>query len=224
MWKRHPLCILLNMFSYSLFLMSTFVFLVTTYMRMIACVYPLKLSSMSASWPIWAIIIFLFISFGVSYIPYSSLIGSYIDEPQMTLGFGLILPVMMHGQYAWSLLGYVTPVFIMLCVSSAFQLAYIHTLIQRQEVLSQCSKTLPHYAHRQGSVVRCVITLILPLCCQMPLLFLHVASMFGAEFSPHVTLAATILTLLVYSVGNSVLYVIITPHFISYILKSKGAI
>ncbi len=53
-WKRHSLCMLLNMFSYTLFLVSMFVFLISTYMRMIACVYPFKLGSVSAFRPIWA--------------------------------------------------------------------------------------------------------------------------------------------------------------------------
>ncbi len=87
MWKRNPLCMLLNMFSYTIWLVSIFVFLLASYMRMLACVYPFKLGSVSASRPIWAIIAFFLVSFGVSYIPYSGIIGSHIDEPQMALGF-----------------------------------------------------------------------------------------------------------------------------------------
>ncbi len=221
MWKRHPLCMLLNMFSYTLFLVSVFVFLVIAYMRMIACVFPFKLGSMAASAPIWTIIIFLFVSFGVSYIPHSGAIGSYIGKPQMALGFGLILPVVMRGQYVWSLLGYVAPVVVMLSVASAFQLACICALTRRPETLNQCSKNLPQ---RQRSVVRCVATLILPLCCHMPLLLLHIASIFVTYLSPHTTLAATVLTLFVDSVGRAILYVVITPDFISYVLKCKRSI
>ncbi len=196
-------------------------------MRRIACVYPFKLADVSTSKPIWAIIIFLFICLGVSYIPHSGIIGSHVDELQMALGFGLILPIMMHGHYAWSLLGYVTPVFIMLCVSSVFQVACIRTLTRRSETLNQHSKTLPQ---RQRSVWRCIAILMLPwlpLCCQMPLLLLHIAnkkkvSMFGIEFSSQVALSTTVLTVLVYSIVCATLYVVITPEFISYTLASKG--
>ena len=217
-WKRHPLCMLLNMFSYTLYIVSVFVSLLIAYMRMIACVYPFKLGSTSTSKPLWAILLFLFVSFGVSYIPYSGLIGSHIGEPQMTLGFALILPINMYGHYFWSLLGYVTPVVVMLSVSSGFQLACIHTLTRRPEELNQSSDTLPS---RQKSVARCVTTLILPLCCHMPLLLLHVVGIFGIDFSPHITLAMAVLTLSVYSLGGAILYLVITPHFISCILKRK---
>ncbi len=218
-WKRHPLCTLLNMFSYASFLVSIFLSLLVSYMRMIACVYPFKLGSVSASGPVCAILIFLCVSFAVSYIPYSGIIGLYIDEPQMTLGFGLILPVMMHGYYVWSLAAYAIPVAIMICGSAAFQLACIHTLTRRPKSLNQCSKTLPH---RQRSVVRCLITLILPLCYQIPLLLLHVAGMFGIEFSPQVALGTSVSTLLVYSLGSAVLYVAITPTFISFICARES--
>ncbi len=216
MWKSHPLCLLLNMFSYTLLLVSIFLFLIATYMRMIACVYPFKLGNMSASPVIWAIIIFLCLSLGVSYIPHSSVVGSHIDEPQLTLGFGLILPIRMYGQYTWSLLGYVIPVAIMLCVSSAFQLACIHALTKPSAMLNQSSKTLPH--RRSKSVIRCIATLILSLCCHVPLLLLHVASIVGVEHSPYISLAATLVTLLVNAVVNAILYVAITPDFIVYIV------
>ncbi len=215
MWKRHPLCMLSNMFSYTLFLMSIFVFLLTNYVRMVACVYPFKLANVSASQPIWSIMIFLIICLGISYIPHSGIIGSHVDEPQLTLGFGLILPTIMYGHYVWSLLGFVTPVFIMMCVSSAFQVACIRALSRRSESLNQHSKTLPQ---RRSSVLRCIAILMLPLCCQMPLLLLHVASMLGTEFSAQVTLSTTVLTLLFYSIVNAILYVVITPDFISYII------
>ncbi len=217
-WKRHPLSMMLNMFSYTSFLVSIFVFLFHTYMRMIACVYPFKLSSMSAVQPIVAIIIFSVVCLGVSYIPYSGVIGSHIDEPQMTLGFGLILPIITHGHYAWLLISYTIPVSVMLSLSSVFQLACIHALTRRSVTLGQCSKGS---LYRRRSVLRCVATLILPLCCQMPLLLLHVACMFGVEFPPHLTLAATVSTLNVYSAVNAILYVIITPDFIAYILPLK---
>ena len=220
MWKSHPLCVILNMCSYTLLLGSIFVLLLTNYMRMIACVYPFKLANVSASPSIWAIIIFLFISLGIGYIQHSGITGSHVHEPQMALGFGLILPMIMHDHYAFSLLGYVTPVFIMLCVSSAFQVACIRTLSRRSQTLNQHSKTLPH---RRRSVIRCITILMLPLCCHMPLLLLHVASMFGTQFSAQVTLSATALTLLVYSIVSAILYVVITPDFISYTLGSKDS-
>ncbi len=117
---------LLNMFSYTSFLMSVFVSLLATYLRMIACVYPFKLSKISLPQPILAILIFLCVSFGISYIPYSGIIFSHIDEPQLTLGLGLILPIMKHGHYTWSLLGYVSPcgryALYVLCTP-----AYVHT-------------------------------------------------------------------------------------------------
>ena len=217
-WKRHPLCMLLNMFSYTLLLVSIFIFLLATFMRMIACVYPFKLSSMSTSRPICATIIFLLVCFGVSYIPHSGIIGSYIDEPHMTVGFGLILPIMMHQEYWWSLLGYVTPVAVMLCIASAFQLACIRALARRPETLNKCSKNL---SSRRRSVMRCIATLILPLCCQVPLLLLHISSIFGAEYSPYITLTATLVTLNVYSVASAILHVGITPDFIAKILPQK---
>ncbi len=65
---------------------------------------------------------------GISYTPNSGIIGSHMDEPQLLLGLGLILPIMLHGHYAWSLLGYVVPVAVMLCVSSVLQLACIRAL------------------------------------------------------------------------------------------------
>ncbi len=147
--------------------------------------------------------------------------GSHIDEPQLVLGFGLILPIRVHSQYTWSLLSYVIPVVIMLCVSSAFQLVCIRALISRSESLNQSSKVLPD---RRRSVARCIATLALTLCCQLPLLLLHVASIFGIVFSPHVSMAATVLTLHVYSLASGVLYVGITPAFISYILPQKRPI
>ncbi len=221
MWKRNPLCMLLNMFSYALLLVSIFVFLVATYLRMIACVYPFKLGSMSTSRPMWTIMIFLCVCFSVSYIPYSGIIGGHIDEPHMTLGLALILPTRMHGQYTWSLLGYVIPVAVMLCVSSAFQLACIRALTRRPKTLNQCSKRLPH---RRRSVMRCIATLFLPLCCQMPFLLLHVATILGVEHSPYIALPATVVTLLVNTVVNSVLYVVVTPDFIAYTMSSEGSI
>ncbi len=220
-WKRHPLCMLLNMFSYVLMLVSIFVVLLIAYMRMIACVYPFKLGSISAFGPICTMIIFLCVSSGVSYIPFSGIMGSIINEPQLVLGFGLILPIRMHGQHAWSLLSYVIPVIIMVCVSSAFQLACIRALSRRSETLNQSSNVLPH---RQRSVARCIATLVLTLCCQLPLLLLHIAGIFGVVFSPHVTVGASVLTLYVYSVVSAILYVGITPDFISYILPLKPPI
>ena len=125
---------------------------------------------------------------------------------------------MMHGHYAWSLLGYVIPVVVMVCMSSAFQLACIRALSRRSETLNQCSKTL---SHRQRSVLRCAATLVLPLCCQTPLLLLHVASIFGIEFSPHVTFGSTVTTLQFSSVVNAILSVVITPAFISYVFSRE---
>ncbi len=222
MWKRHVLCMLLNMFSYTVLLVSMFISVLATCMRMIACVYPFKLTSMSTSRPIWiTIIIFLLVCFGVSYIPHSDITGSYIDKPQMTLGFGLILPIMMHHQYWWSLLGYVTPMTVMLCISSAFQLACICALARRPETLNQCSKNL---SSRRRSVMRCIATLISSLCCQVPLLLLHIAGIFGVEYSPYITFAATVVTLNVYCVVSAILHVFISPDFIAYVLPQKSLI
>ncbi len=167
------------------------------------------------------ILIFLCVSFSVSYIPYSGIIGSHVDEPYMTLGFGLILPIRMHGQYAWSLLGYLIPVAIILCVSSVFQLACIRALTRRSKTLIQSSKAL---SHRRRPAIRCIATLILHLCCQLPLLLLHVAGIFGVEYSPYITLAATVVTLVVYSVMNAILFVAITPDFIAFVMPPNAPI
>ncbi len=55
----------------------------------------------------------------------------------------------------------------------------------------------------------------------MPLLLLHLASMFGAVLSPRVEFAVTVLVLHVHSMISTVEHVGITPDFISYILKEK---
>ncbi len=217
-WKSHPLCMLLNMFSYTSFLMSVFVSLLVTYLRMIACVYPFKLSKISLPQPILSILIFLCVSFGISYMPYSGIIFSHIDEPQLTLGLGLIPPIMKHGHYTWSLLGYVVPVAVMLFMFSVLQLACIRALTRQSKMLNRCSMTPPH---RRRPLLRCVAMLILPLFCQMPLLLLHLASMFGAVLSTRVAFTVTVLVLNVHSVIRAVEHVGITPDFISYILKEK---
>ncbi len=131
----------------------------------------------------------------------------------MTLGFGLVLPGIMHDHSLWSLLGYIFPFTTMLFVSSAFQIACIRTLCKKQVRLKASS-----LSHRRGSIVRCVAALVLPLCCQLPLVFLHVDDASHIEFPPSVSVAV-IITLHGFSLSNVALYVVATPEFIDFISR-----
>ena len=130
MWQRHALCILLNMLSYTFLLMPVFVSLLISCVRMIACVFPFHLAIVSVSKPIiCATGIFLCTFLTVSYLPHSrtGILGT--DESHVALGFGLILPTTVHGQYMRSLLCYVFPLVTMLLISSAFNIACIQTVV-----------------------------------------------------------------------------------------------
>ncbi len=145
----------------------------------------------------------------------SDMISLYTSEPHVAMGFGLILPSGTHGHFLWSLLGYVVPVVIMLLLSSAFQIACIHALLVKIQTLKASSNI---FSHRRGSLVRCIVAVVLPLCCQMPLLFLHVAAASGVALSPEVSMAGTLFTLHGYSIISALIYVVITPAFINCIL------
>ncbi len=212
-WKRHTVCIVLNMLAYALLLVSIFVSLLISYMRMIACVFPFKLATVSVHKPILALVIFLCISLTISYLNYRDMISLYTSEPHVAMGFGVILPSGTHGHFLWSLLGYVVPVVIMLLLSSAFQIACIHALLVKIQTLKASSNI---FSHRRGSLVRCIVAVVLPLCCQM--LFLHVAAASGVALSPEVSMAGTLFTLHGYSIISALIYVVITPAFINCIL------
>ncbi len=214
MWKKHALCVLLNMCSYTSLMMSLFVYLIMSYTRMIACVYPLHLARLSLTEIISPIVMFLLITLCISYLPYSS-IGSWsFTEYQMALGFGLVLPSAIHDQSLWSLLGFVFPLATILLVSSAFQISCIHALCKKAVPLKGSSNIS---SNRRGSIVRCIAALSLPLCCQLPLLFLHVAAASHIKIPPDVSVAVTMFTIHGYSVINVILYVVITPAFSEFI-------
>ncbi len=217
MWKRHVLCIVLNMLLYTLVLVSIFVSLLISYMRMIACVFPFHLATVSVSKPICSIVIFLCISLSVSYLPHTNIGIWDTNYSHVALGFGLILPIVIHGQSMWTLVGVVFPLGSMLLMSSAFQIACIHALLQKAQQLKETQNIL---LHRRGSVVRCIATLALPLCIQLPLMFLHVVAALDIEFSPVVSMMATLLMLYGYSIISTVLYVVITPDFINCVLHN----
>ncbi len=214
MWKRHVLCVLLNMVSYSSLMMSLLVYLLMSCTRMIACVFPFDLAKVSLTKIILSIVIFLLITLIISYLPYSAIGNSNLDDSQMVLGFGLVLPSIILDQSLWSLLGYVFPLTIILLVSSAFQIACIRTLCKKQMELKGSI-----LSNRRGSIVRCVAALVLPLCCQMPLMLLHIAAVSHIELPPSVSVAVTMLTLYGFSVSNVALYVVATPAFIDFILR-----
>ncbi len=212
-WKSHPLCILLNMLSYTLVLVTVFLYLLISCIRMIACAFPFQISNISLTKIIWATVIFVSFTFGTSYLPYSGIDRLYTKEPHLALGFGLVIPVAIHGQPLWSLLGYVLPLITMLLVSCAFQIACIRAILKKPQELKE---SLTRLQHRRVSAGRCVVTMVLPLCCHIPLLILHVAAASGMEISPHVSVVLTMLTLHVYSLINAILYVFITPAFIDF--------
>ncbi len=213
-WKRHALCVLLNMCSYTSLMVSLFVYLIMSYTRMIACVYPFHLARLSLAKIISPIVMFLLITLCVSYLPYSP-IGSWnFTEYQMALGFGLVLPSVQHGQSLWSLVGFVFPVATILLISSAFQISCIGALCKKVEQLKGSSN---NSSNRRGSIVRCIAALSLPLCCHLPLLFLHVAAESHTDIPPRITVAVTMFTIHGHSVINVVLYVVITPAFIDFI-------
>ena len=213
-WKKHPLCLMLNISLYTLLLVSVFLTLLVSYMRMIACVYPFSLVMITASQLICAIIICLCISLSVSYLPHSGLVGSSVDKSHMTLGLSIVLPIIDHDQLLWSLMCYVLPLSVMIITSSAFQIACIRALLQKAGQLKEFSTNIPQ---RRGSVARCAAALVLPVCLQMPLLFLHVAAMTGTVIPPQISVAATMFTLHGYGIINAILYIVITPDFISFI-------
>ncbi len=214
MWKRHVLCVLLNMCSYTSLMVSLFVYLVMSYTRMIACVYPFHLARLSLAKILSPIVMFLLITLCISYLPYST-IGSWnFTEYQMAVGFGLVLPSVQHGQTLWSLVGFVFPVGTILLISSAFQIACIGALCKNAVQLKGSSNSS---SNRRGSIVRCIAALSLPLCCQLPLLFLHVAAASHIEIPPDVSVAVTMFTIHGYSVINVVIYVLITPAFIDFL-------
>ncbi len=216
MWKRHALCIILNMLPYTLLLMSIFVSLLISCMRMIACVFPFHLAIVSVSKPIiCATVIFLCISLTVSYLPHSrtGILGT--NESHIALGFGFILPTIIHGKYV-VLLCYVFPLVTMLLLSSAFNIACIQSLVQKTWELNESPNAL---SRRRGSVIRFIAALILPLCCQLPLMILHAVAASGIQFSPAMSVAATLFTLYGYPIINAVLYVVITPDFLHYICR-----
>ena len=175
MWRRHPLCVLLNMISYTCLLGSGFIFLLNAYMRMVAIVYPFKLASVSVSRPMWAIACFLTSSLIVSYFPFSDIPSLRINELDMALGFGLVLPVVRHG-YQMT----------MLCLSSTFQIACMCVLIKN----SQQRKDLQTSTPGQGPVAHCFVALVLHICCHMPLVCLHIVNASGIDFQPHIAVAA----------------------------------
>ncbi len=216
MWKRHALCVLLNMFSYTSLMMSLFICLLMSYTRMIACVFPFHLARVSLTKVIWSIVIFLSITLSLSYLPYSNIGSSNLKDSQMALGFGLVLPIVTHDLSLWSLLGFAFPLTSVLFVSSAFQIACIRALCKKQVELKRSSN---RSSARRRSVVRCIAALIFPICCQLPLLFVHVVVALHVEFPPSVSVVVTMFTLYGYSLINVTLYVATTPAFIDFMLR-----
>ena len=216
MWKGHAICILLNMFSYTSLMAALFLSLLISYTRMVACVFPFRLASVSLTKTVGAAVIFLLITMCVSYLPYSAIGSSNLRDSQMALGFGLILPILTHDQSLWSSLGYVFPSITILFVSSAFQISCIYALCKKPGELKRSLNSLPH---RRKSVVRCIAAMVLPLCCQMPLPFLHIAAASNMALPPRVAVAMTLLTLHGYSVINATLHVAMTPAFIDFIWR-----
>ena len=183
---------------------------------MIACAFPFQISNISRTKIIWATVIFVSFTFGASYLPYSGIDKLYTKEPHLALGFGLVIPVAIHGQPLWSLLGYVLPLITMLFVSCAFQITCIRALLKKPQELKESSTSLQY---RRVSAVRCIITMVLPLCCHIQLLILHFANASGMEIPPRLSVVLTMLTLHVYSIINAILYVFITPAFIDFSVR-----
>ncbi len=215
-WKSHPLCILLNMLSYTLVLVTVFLYLLISFIRMIACAFPFHISNISLTKIVWATVIFVSVTFSAGYLPYSGIDRLHINEKHLALGFGLVIPVAIHGQPLWSLLGYVLPLITILFMSCAFQIICIHALLKRPQELKE---SLTSLQKRRVSAVRCVVTMVLPLCCHIPLLILHIATALVMEIPPYVSVALTLFTLHVYSVVNTILYVVITPAFIDFSVR-----
>ncbi len=213
-WKRHPLCILLNMLSYTSVLVTIFLALLISFGRMMACVFPLNLHSVSLTKLIMATVIHLSITTGVSYLPYSGIGNSHIREPHTAFGFGLVTPVVRHGHSLWPLLGYVFPFTTMLFVSCAFQIACIRTLLKKPRELEESS--MRYSPHRRRSAVRCIVALVLPFGCHVPLLVLHAVVAADMQLPPYVSVGMPMFTLIFYSIINATLYVVITPAFIEF--------
>ncbi len=189
-----------------------------SFTRMIACVFPFHLARVSFTKTILSIVVFLLIALSVSYLPYSSIGSSSLKDSRIALGLGLVLPIVTHDQPLWSLLGCVFPLTTILVMSSAFQIMCIRVLCKKQEELKGTGSS-NNSSRKHGSIVRCIIALVLPLCCQLPLLFLHIAAALDVEFSPGVSVAVTLLTLHGYPVINVTMFVVITPAFIGFLLR-----
>ncbi len=215
-WKRHPLCILLNMLLYTLVLVTMFLSLLSSYARMMACAFPFHLLSVKLAKMIWAAVIFLSVTLCVSYLPHSGIDGSHVNEPHHALGFSLVLPVIKRGQPMWSVFGYVFPMTTMLMVSCAFQITSIRVLLKKPRQLETPSMSL---SNRRRSAARCIVILILPLCCHIPLLVLHIAAASGVELRPYLSVVVMLSTLTLYSILDAILYVVITPVFIDFSLR-----
>ncbi len=211
-WELHPLCIMLNMLSHTLVLVTVFLSLLISCTRMIACAFPFHLPSVSFRKVIWTTIIFMSVTLSVSFLPYSGISRPHKNELQTALGFGLVLPVIIHKKHSlWSLLGYALPCTTMLFVSCAFHIMSIRALLKKPRELKHSMVKLKN---RRGSTVRCIVTLVLSLSCQMPLLILHVAAASDVDFPPDISVAVTMFTLIFSSVVNAILYIPITPAFI----------
>ncbi len=212
LWRRFGLCIVLNTTSYASLLVSTFVSLTISIMRMQAIIFPFNVHKISTIRCLIVVLALTTITLILGYLPYSGVTDSVSNKSDSGLCLGIILPMSHNENLKWKVAAFVCPIALMLCIKASSQIASAYSIAHSRNKMKAVPASLPS---RRPAVIRCLVSCLATLCSHMPLLLAHVATAAGVQMSVPISEAITILTLVVDPVIHVSLYIFASPSFLS---------
>ncbi len=212
MWRSFGLCIFLNATAYASMLASSFASLLIAKMRMLAIVRPFNTSIITTIRFLVLVTAWGTVMLILGYMPYSGLADSLWSKSENGLCFGLILPTLQNDKLVWKLGAFVCPMALMLCIKSACQVTAAYSISHSRKQIETQKAPLPN---RRPAVIRCLLSCVVSVCSNSPLLAAHIATAAGAQIPVPMLEAITIFALALDPVINAFLYIFASPSFVA---------
>ena len=208
-WRHHAGCYLLNTLSYAFFQTTPFVCILISVVRTIGTVYPFKAQDISLRALLVSIVLWLIVSTFLGYSGIAWIFPEYNKSPESAFGLGLLLPPVRHeeGDEAFHMLLFIIP-----NAAVLFTFCFVQALLiwglSRTSGISDASE------RRQKKAIRTsVISLLLFTLQYLPLLLIHILTIFPVSIKANVGVIVTILTVVFVPLGNVLLYVCFSSDF-----------
>ncbi len=215
MWRTHFVCIFCNGCSFASYHSATFISLVISAVRMIATLYPFKARTLPVVPQVIAIIVWFNGVLIAGYLV--TFFTDHSSHPDSALGLGLLLPVRDTKVPRWTFALFVAPNVLMQIGFAFCQCMTIFKLRRTSEILKSNSSV----SKKKRGVVLSLITLIVVILGNIPLLSMHVLGMTGGiqVGMQNLLLSVIAVTMAIIPISNFVLYIITSRNMSSLLSR-----